>query len=98
MQTYDKKNYVKSAQTGPADELSRKAAIELESPDTDRVVIGKLPTYKQVIVINGLAYRVKFINRRAGEVTLKLIGRIQPHNNQTVAENSVSEIAAASLE
>jgi hypothetical protein len=61
-------------QSAKGKEISKKGMTD--TPRDEHVLIGKLPTYKQVIGINGLLYRVKFVNRKAGEVTLKLLGAI----------------------
>ena len=67
---------IKSQYQAFSEQLGQQSVVEMENTDTVRSPSGKLPTYKQVIAINGLVYRVKFVNHKTGEVTLKLIGTL----------------------
>lgn len=74
MQSYDEVNRIKNTATGRFGKMVELAAVELEHADVASVSVGKLPQYGQDVVINGLVYRVKFVNRKQGEITLKLKG------------------------
>ena len=61
-----------SLMIGKNEEETRKELLKLH-PKTKKIVIGKIPKKDQVIEIQGLMYKVTYVDGALGKLFLKLI-------------------------
>jgi hypothetical protein len=70
MQSYDENNRIIGSQL--LEELNVVKA-ELQKPEVKHVVVGKFPNKGDVLIINGLQWVVKGIERKTGAMQLRIL-------------------------
>lgn len=73
MQTIDKDGNVLNAIEVEETDIAQKVYEALAKRDTSHVVVGQIPTRGQVIVINGLRWKVQSCSKKGG-LHLQLMG------------------------